>query len=1024
MPGKKRKKKNASKASTSKPANKAGKKEMQQKDGRSSDTGRNLPGAVNKISGDRKNMDRDLDFAIGGEQNSKIDEMMNEKTEVLGFGNMDEMDFDAENGREDERTVPGSKEKPDAGQKTGGPDDANFSIDPALFLDFDLDGMGIATNGSGRIHETRGSNDPNDLDELDELDGIEPFSLALDEDFSADADGETMVLDLDPHGEPEDFHALLPREDHQASDDINAEKILLSSDSDRRSHESEKSGTFLPDMDMEGLGDSDNDGLLDLFLDLDQINNHGEPNSVKLPEDDDLNLEIEDLDFVADDEDLERLPAEFQDLEKELEAMGSLHEEGDFLELNLGMDDPEGEASPEGAGLGLNENLLLELDLDFEDEQDGEWVEPAGKELASPGRANPKEETRDNPGEDPDEDFLLDLDLDKDDDTHGKETIIFDQASERLDDLPSDDPTSEDTQNEGDLGLTGELLLDLDMDDMDDNEEPAEIERISAIDLPASELSATGPLPTEDDALALTIDLDEDDGMIDSDDAASAPAAHDAVELDLDAAELSISDASSTPAIAPADAEDAEDPFSLHLELEDETDGPEMISEITPEDGDASPDAVPDSKDTSPLHLDLDLDLEDEELALDNEDSALVLDDESVPVLALETMAENLDGSENAASDSEGGFTLELDLDDIGIEPESSKPALSEENAEAVDEAPDTHSLKETAADDQDPDAASEDEFLFNMDLEKFEDAPDELESAELESASPMTAKAEGVDAAGREPTEFKSKIIDEPESFEVVEEILLSSDKEAKIRETAARDEEFIDAFDMGIPTNEFEELNENRRDKERPEKRSGGDHHGRISTHKGSADQRRLGWPALILVLLLLLGALLFAAYSFGLFEGFSVRNTVHNIPIVKEYFPISPEHVGEMVTLENTINNRLVENKLVGTLFVVTGKVKNEFPMSRSHIEMVGRLFSAGKTPAGMEKVYAGNSLTDTELTSLPPDQMKVRLNNTAGKNNRNITVHPGRILPYMIVFHHLPEKLEEVTVEVVGSRPSGV
>jgi hypothetical protein len=180
-------------------------------------------------------------------------------------------------------------------------------------------------------------------------------------------------------------------------------------------------------------------------------------------------------------------------------------------------------------------------------------------------------------------------------------------------------------------------------------------------------------------------------------------------------------------------------------------------------------------------------------------------------------------------------------------------------------------------------------------------------------------------------------------------------------------------------------------------------------------------MGLPALLL-LLVLLGAMLFGAYFLGLFDEISVSSSLRNIPVVGAYFSVPSNINGEVVVLKNAIRDRFVENKASGTLFVVTGKVRNDFPSPRSYIEVVGRPFSSGRKPAGVESVFCGNSLTDEELTSLPSDRIKNILHARAGRNNSNIDVRPGKVLPYMIVFDNLPDQLDELSVEVKGSHPS--
>jgi hypothetical protein len=376
---------------------------------------------------------------------------------------------------------------------------------------------------------------------------------------------------------------------------------------------------------------------------------------------------------------------------------------------------------------------------------------------------------------------------------------------------------------------------------------------------------------------------------------------------------------------------------------------------------------------------------------------------------------------------------LELDLEESGedalvSEKVSDAPQLDleEDLSLELDEAEDGvpagggagHAdARESEADEMlkavDGDSESEEEFLFNMELEKFEEAHDELETAQF---------AEHADADGGTDPGLKSAYQDEPENFEVVEEILLSSDHDSKTKEPAHRDEDFIDAFDMGIPTHEFEELNENQPEDKKAQKAAVSDKDRGILIAGGApAGRKRFGLSVLILVLALL-GALLFGAFSFGLFEGFNARNILHKIPFLKDHVTAPPSHAGEIVALENTIKNRFVENNVVGTLFVITGKVRNDFPGPRSYIEVVGRLFSPGKKNAGNESVYCGNTLTDQELTTLPSSRIKDLLRNKAGKNNSNVNVPSGKVLPYMIVFDNLPGALEEFAVTVKGSLPA--
>ena len=156
-----------------------------------------------------------------------------------------------------------------------------------------------------------------------------------------------------------------------------------------------------------------------------------------------------------------------------------------------------------------------------------------------------------------------------------------------------------------------------------------------------------------------------------------------------------------------------------------------------------------------------------------------------------------------------------------------------------------------------------------------------------------------------------------------------------------------------------------------------------------------------------LALVGALLFGAYSFGLFEGANATHILRRIPFLGDYISAPVNPAGEVTALENTIKHRFVENKVTGTLFVITGKVRNDSPGPRSHIKVIGMLSAPGKKNAGKEIVFCGNTLTDEELTTLPPERIKAILAQQAGKNNSNVNVHSGKLVPYMIFFDDPPE-----------------
>lgn len=117
---------------------------------------------------------------------------------------------------------------------------------------------------------------------------------------------------------------------------------------------------------------------------------------------------------------------------------------------------------------------------------------------------------------------------------------------------------------------------------------------------------------------------------------------------------------------------------------------------------------------------------------------------------------------------------------------------------------------------------------------------------------------------------------------------------------------------------------------------------------------------------------------------------------------------------------INTKFIDNKNVGRLFVIFGKVKNGYLVNRGRVTLSGKVFSPGKILVQEEKVYCGNFISDFELTNLKWDEIKAKLANEFVENGKNEKIEPGNSIPFMVVFSSLPNDLEEFTIEVISSK----
>ena len=171
------------------------------------------------------------------------------------------------------------------------------------------------------------------------------------------------------------------------------------------------------------------------------------------------------------------------------------------------------------------------------------------------------------------------------------------------------------------------------------------------------------------------------------------------------------------------------------------------------------------------------------------------------------------------------------------------------------------------------------------------------------------------------------------------------------------------------------------------------------------------------------LILIALVLAVIAGAGYGGYVLLNSKGiSIPFISQPTPAKISDPGNLSIKLFDISSNFVDNHKIGKLFVITGKVKNEYPMARGSIQINGKLYTKDKTMAKSESVFCGNILSDIDLTNADLASLQQRLQNPSGDNLINQKVLPGAAIPFMIIFSNLPSNLEEFTTEVIKSAPS--
>jgi hypothetical protein len=125
-----------------------------------------------------------------------------------------------------------------------------------------------------------------------------------------------------------------------------------------------------------------------------------------------------------------------------------------------------------------------------------------------------------------------------------------------------------------------------------------------------------------------------------------------------------------------------------------------------------------------------------------------------------------------------------------------------------------------------------------------------------------------------------------------------------------------------------------------------------------------------------------------------------------------------INQVVQLQE-VRHRTINNYILGQIGVVEGNALNraDYPISRIMIK--AEILDAYSVILGEHTVYAGNILTDEELTNLSEEEILIKLSQPEGLNNSNDKIMPNEQIPFMVVFSHEPAGVIKTTVVTVGA-----
>ncbi len=112
--------------------------------------------------------------------------------------------------------------------------------------------------------------------------------------------------------------------------------------------------------------------------------------------------------------------------------------------------------------------------------------------------------------------------------------------------------------------------------------------------------------------------------------------------------------------------------------------------------------------------------------------------------------------------------------------------------------------------------------------------------------------------------------------------------------------------------------------------------------------------------------------------------------------------------------------VDNEHSGKLFVIQGKVVNNFSSPKELIKIEANLFDKNGVIVVSKRQYCGNTVSLYQLETLREKELESVINNKVGILTANTNIPPGGDVQFVVVFPSPPDSVEEFGVQVVEAK----
>jgi predicted Zn finger-like uncharacterized protein len=142
-----------------------------------------------------------------------------------------------------------------------------------------------------------------------------------------------------------------------------------------------------------------------------------------------------------------------------------------------------------------------------------------------------------------------------------------------------------------------------------------------------------------------------------------------------------------------------------------------------------------------------------------------------------------------------------------------------------------------------------------------------------------------------------------------------------------------------------------------------------------------------------------------------------------VLKQYGVISWPWVRQesprasMVIDRTTLSGKWDQNAFVPRIFVINGYVKNRSQRPTAFVKVKGILMGKNGKPLKETWAFCGNPITDTDVRTKRPDDLKKAMMNRDGLRGMNKRIAPGASIPFTLIFFDVPHGVESFGAEVI-------